>query len=114
MEGDEMLELLEKAVVVVEERQDKLKKLDEAIWFSSGPRRDQVIQPRIDLRGRSYRSMGSRPTPCAVSSYTSTTRSPRSTRCSTLCDAHDASHAPGGSIRAPDEGLDTYSTEVSN
>jgi hypothetical protein len=36
MEGDEMLELLEKAVVVVEERQDKLKKLDEVIRFSSG------------------------------------------------------------------------------
>ena len=51
MEGDEMLELLEKAVVVVEERQDKLKKLDEAIRFSSGPRRDQVLQPRIGLTG---------------------------------------------------------------
>jgi hypothetical protein len=40
MEGDEMLELLEKAVVVVEERQDKLKKLDEAIPLSSEPQRD--------------------------------------------------------------------------
>jgi hypothetical protein len=51
MEGDEMLELLEKAVIVVEERQDRLKKLDEAIRFSSGSRRDQVLQPRIELRG---------------------------------------------------------------
>ena len=36
MEGDEMLELLEKAVVVVEERQDKLKELDEVIGFLGG------------------------------------------------------------------------------
>jgi hypothetical protein len=51
MEGDEILGLLERAVVVVEDRQDKLKKLDEAIRLSSEPRRGQAIKPRIDLIG---------------------------------------------------------------
>lgn len=49
MEGDEMLELLERAVVVVEQRQDKLKKLDDAIRLSSEPQRDQAVKPRIYL-----------------------------------------------------------------
>jgi hypothetical protein len=49
MEGDEMLELLESAVVVVQDRQDKLKKLQEAIRLSSGPRRGEVIDRRIKL-----------------------------------------------------------------
>jgi hypothetical protein len=52
MEGDEMLELLERAVVVVQERQDKLKKLDEAIPLSSEPQRDQAVKRRIGLRGK--------------------------------------------------------------
>ena len=51
MEGDEMLELLERAVVVVEERQGKLKKLEDAIRLSSGRRREEVIDRRRKLSG---------------------------------------------------------------
>jgi hypothetical protein len=49
MEGDEMLELLERAVVVVEERQGKLKSLDDAIRVSAGAR-EQAVKDRIVLR----------------------------------------------------------------
>jgi hypothetical protein len=51
MEGDEMLELLERAVVAVEERQGKLKKLEDAIRLSSGRRREEVIDRRRKLSG---------------------------------------------------------------
>jgi ABC-type phosphate transport system ATPase subunit len=49
MEGDEMVELLRRAVAVVEERQDKLERLQEAIRLSSGSRRGEVIDRRIKL-----------------------------------------------------------------
>jgi len=51
MEGDEMVGLLRTAVVIVEERQGKLERLQEAIRLSSGPRRGEVIDRRIKLSG---------------------------------------------------------------
>jgi hypothetical protein len=48
MEGDEILGLLERAVVVVEVRQSKLEKLDEAILLSAGAR-EQATKDRIVL-----------------------------------------------------------------
>ena len=92
MEGDEMVELLRRAVAVVEERQDKLERLQEAIRLSSGSRRGEVIDRRIKLSADIIAWIP----PCGLSSHASTTRSRRSTRCSVRCEALDAIHARGG------------------
>ena len=60
MEGDEMLELLERAVVVVEERHGKLKSLDDAIRVSAGAQ-EQVVKDRMVLR-RKVNSSDAAPT----------------------------------------------------
>ena len=49
MEGDEMARLLRTAVFRVEERQDKLGKLEDAIRLASGRRREEVIDRRRRL-----------------------------------------------------------------
>jgi hypothetical protein len=51
MEGDEMARLLRTAVFRVEERQDKLGKLEDAIRLASGRRREEVIDRRRRLSG---------------------------------------------------------------